>query len=34
MPQKLIQEAAQELDNGNLDLATILIDQFLGVEEV
>jgi len=32
MPQKLIKEAAQELDNGNLELAAKLIDQVLDFE--
>jgi len=34
MPQKLIQEAAQELDRGHLEVAAKLIDQVLEVEEV
>ena len=33
MPQKLIQQAAQELDKGNIELAAELIDQVFEIEE-
>jgi len=33
MPQKLIQEAAQELDKGHFELAAELIDQVFEIEE-